>query len=153
MISAITGASAICCFAASYVAHQILPVKPAEKADMIASQSTSGAFNVLSKEELQRQAKTAKDLVDFYIKKQATLEDVVKVLTHAPDIQHAHQRILETLRTTPRDSDDYGYFELLKKSLEDEYSFLKSEDPQISVSIQRAEPQPVPAQPQAAPSL
>lgn len=148
MISAIAGASAICCFAASYVAHQILPVKPVSPSTMVSSQSTSGTINLLSKEELQRQAKTPKEFVDFYLKKQATLENVTEAITGTSDIRSAHRVISEKAKT-----DETGYFELLKKSLEDQYIFLKPETtPQISVSITRADAQSEPAQSQVVPS-
>jgi len=149
MISAIAGASAVCCFAVSYVAHKILPVKQISQASIVSSQSTSGTINLLSKEELQRQAKTPKEFVDFYLKKQATLENVVEAITQTTDIASSHKIILEKLNSLNPDTDEYGYFTLLKKSLEDEYIFLQADEtPQISVSITRADGQQVPAQSQ-----
>lgn len=134
MISAIAGASAVCCFAVSYVAHQILPVKPVSQSTMVSTQSTTGTINLLSKEELQRQAKTPKEFVDFYLKKQATLENVAEAITGASDIRGAYKDIAEK-----SNEDETGYFELLKKSLEDQYTFLKpDETPQVSISITRA---------------
>jgi hypothetical protein len=148
MISAIAGASAICCFAVSYVAHQILPVKPVSQANMVSSQSTSGTINLLSKEELQRQAKTPKEFVDFYLKKQATLENVAEAITGTTDIRSAHRIIAEKAI-----EDESGYFDLLKKSLEDQYIFLKPESPQqISISITRGDAPLTPEQYQIVPS-
>jgi predicted RNA binding protein with dsRBD fold (UPF0201 family) len=149
MISAIAGASAICCFAVSYVAHQVLPVKPISEASMVSSQSTTGTINLLSKEELQRQAKTPKEFVDFYLKKQATLENVAEAITKTTDIREAHRVIIEKSI-----GDDTGYFELLKKSLEDQYIFLKpNESPQVSISITRGAIPPGSVQSQVVPSL
>lgn len=149
MISAIAAASAVCCFAASYVAHQVLPVKPVNQSTMVSSQSTSGTVNVLSKEELKRQGKTPKELVDFYMKKQATLENVVEVITDTTDIESAYKVIVEKSK-----ADETGYFKLLKKSLEDQYTFLKvDETPQVSISITRTDAQPVLAQSQVGLSL
>ena len=148
MISAIAGASAICCFAVSYVAHQVLPVKPVNQATMVSSQSTTGTINLLSKEELQRQAKTPKEFVDFYLRKQATLENVSEAITGATDIRNAYKLISEKSHV-----DETGYFQLLKKSLEDQYIFLRPyETPEISVSITRVATQSEPAQSQVAPS-
>jgi hypothetical protein len=141
MISAIAGASAICCFAASYVAHQFLPVRPIT----ISSQtSIAETINLLSKDELQKQAKTPKDFVDFYLKKQATLENVVESLTNKSDIQSAYNEIV----SVSPDREDYGYFELLKKALESQYTFLKPEIQNISVSIKRSGSQISPVQSQ-----
>jgi hypothetical protein len=146
MISAIAGASAICCFGISYMTHQLLPVKPISQADMI---STSGTITLLSKEELQNQAKTPKDFVDFYLKKQATLENVVKGLTGKQTIQEAYDDIVDILKTP---SPETEYFSVLKKDLESQYTFLKQEDPRISVSITRSGSQILPVQSQVDPS-
>lgn len=149
MISAIAVASATCCFAVSYLAHQVLPVKPINRSDIVSKQSTSGTINLLSKEELTRQAKTPKEFVDFYLNKQATLENVAESITHTNDIRSAYNVIVEKAT-----SDDTGYFELLKKSLEEQYTFLKQGvNPNISVLITRSDTKQEPVQSQVVPSL
>ncbi|NBR61140.1 hypothetical protein EB118_13320 [bacterium] len=149
MISAIAGASAICCFGLSYMSHQILPIKPISREDTI---STSGTVTLLSKEELQNQAKTPRDFVNFYLKKQATLENVVKGLTGKQTIQEAHDDVVYKLKTMSSETEDYGYFSVLKKDLESQYTFLKREDPRVSVSITRSGSQILLGQSQVDPS-
>ena len=93
----------------------------------------------MSREELQRRAKTPHEFVEFYLKKQATLENVVESITGTNDIQTGYNVILERLNSASEE--DKGYFELLKKALESQYTFLTKKTQHISVSITRSDSQ------------
>lgn len=117
MISAVAGATAICCFAVSYVSHQILPVKPIE-------------------------AKTPKDYIDLYLNKQETFDELSQSLRTEEDVRSLYKMVTGRI-----ESENAGSIESLKKSLEEKYTYLKSSGfPNISVSITREGSQQVPVQ-------
>jgi hypothetical protein len=136
MISALTVASSVCCFGAAFLSHKILPVRPITDSDVIRAQSISGTINKLSREEVEREAKTTKDLVDFYLNKTASLEDVLELATKTADIRSAYRVLVEQISKLPEEDEERGRLELLKKAAEEYYRFLVVPPVNASVSVQ-----------------
>ena len=91
---------AISSFAAAYAAHMFFPVKPIDEADILLAQSTVGTVNILSKDSLEAQAKTPRELIDFYLKRKANLEDVIELVTGKSTIPEAFAE-LQKMPPTP----------------------------------------------------
>ena len=75
MIAALTAGSAVCCFGASYAAHQMLPVKPVNPEDALKNKSTMNTVNILTADELK--TRSLKERIDAYTSSRANLQDVM----------------------------------------------------------------------------
>ena len=91
---------AVSAFGAAYMAHMIFPVKPIDDADILLAQSTVGTVNLLSKDTLQSQAKTPRELIDLYLQRKANLEDVIELVTGKSTIPEAYAE-LQKMPPTP----------------------------------------------------
>lgn len=100
-MQAIIGAiMAVSSFGAAYATQLIFPVKPIGEADLLLSQTTIGTVNILNKDSLQEQAKTPRELISFYLKRQANLEDVIEIVTGKSSITESYAQ-LKTMDQTP----------------------------------------------------
>ncbi len=91
---------AVSSFGAAYAAHMIFPVKAIDDADILLAQSTVGTVNVLSKDSLQAQAKTPREMIDLYLQRKANLEDVIELVTGKSTIPEAYAE-LQKMPPTP----------------------------------------------------
>jgi hypothetical protein len=141
MLSALTVASSICCFGASFLSHKLLPVRPITDSDVIRAQSIKGTLNTMSRQEVEREAKSTKDLVDFYLNKTASLEDVLELATKTTDIRSAYRVLIEQISKLPEEDEERGRLELLKKAAEEYYRFLvvpPAQQGSVSVEITKS---------------
>lgn len=84
---------AISSFGVSYIAQLIFPVTPVTESDLLLSQSTIGTVNIYSKEELQQQHKTPRELIDIYMQRKANLQDVIEVVTGKSTLSEAYVQL------------------------------------------------------------
>ena len=99
MQSLLGGIVAVSCFGVAYAAHSIFPVKPIEEADMLLSQTTLGTVNVFSRDSLEKQAKTPKELIQYYLDGTANLEDVLILVTGKPTVTDAYAALQQNPTT------------------------------------------------------
>jgi len=136
--------SAICCFGAAYGAHTIFPTEPITESDALLSQSTLATNNTLSKEALKTVGKTPRELIDLYMKGQATLEDTAQLITGKSTLQDA-VRALETAEKTPEN-------QFLLQAVQSRYKAFAPKDERPSEASPAAVPLvSTPAPPPAAP--
>ena len=79
MLAAITAGTAVCCFATAYGLHQVAPVKAITDEDEIVNKSTFGTVNLLPDADLK--TKSLQELIDAYLDKRASLDDVMMMAT------------------------------------------------------------------------
>lgn len=138
MQSVIGGVMAISAFGAAYVANLVFPVKPIEEADLLLSQSTIGTVNIFNKEELERDKKTPRQLIEIYLQRKANLEDVIEIITGKSSIQEAYAKLLQ-MNETPE-------IKFLIRATERNYNMGDNEKPQpnagmpLSSSVPSASP-------------
>lgn len=105
---------AVSSFGAAYATQLMFPVKPVGEADILLSQTTIGTVNMLDKETLQERARTPRELISFYLKRQANLADVIEIVTGKSSINEAYAK-LKTMDSTPE-------IQFLIKATEKNYS-------------------------------
>jgi hypothetical protein len=120
MIAALTAGSAVCCFGASYAAHQMLPVKPVNPEDALKNKSTMNTVNILTSDELK--SRTLKERIDAYTSGRANLQDVMMITTEKGSLNQAYVAIAKKIPTLPPRSEQRGQYEFLKKAADDHYS-------------------------------
>jgi len=141
MIAALTAGSAICCFGASYAAHQMLPVKPVNPEDALKNKSTMNTVNILTADELK--TRTLKERIDAYTSGRANLQDVMTVTTEKPTLNQAYVAIAKKIPTLPPRSEQRGQYEFLKKAADDHYSgFVPSASSAVAPPTDAALPAP-----------
>lgn len=119
---------AVSSFGAAYATQLIFPVKPVGEADLLLSQTTIGTVNILNKETLEEKAKTPRELISFYLKRQANLADVIEIVTGKSSINAGYEK-LKTMESTPE-------IQFLIKATEKNYNMGdNAEPPQQSVGI------------------
>jgi len=127
-MQAIIGAiMAVSSFGAAYATHLIFPVKPVGEADLLLSQTTIGTVNILNKETLEERAKTPRELISFYLKRQANLADVIEIVTGKSSINDGYVK-LKSMDQTPE-------IQFLIKATERNYSMGENSEPQQSVGV------------------
>lgn len=136
---------AVSSFGAAYATQLMFPVKPVGEADILLSQTTIGTVNMLDKETLEERARTPRELISFYLKRQANLADVIEIVTGKSSINEAYAK-LKTMDSTPE-------IQFLIKATEKNYSMgdnAESSPTQQSVGI-GTPIRPAPSAPPAAP--
>jgi len=139
MLAAITAGTAVCCFAVSYGIHQIIPVTPITDEDAISNKSTYGTYNLLSKDELKTK-KDVQELIDTYLNKRASLDDVLMTATGTSTLKEAYAEVVNKV-TTLQLGEEHARFVFLQKAAEEHYPEVKPPPPPPE---QDPEPEPVP---------
>ncbi len=91
---------AVSSFGVAYAAQLMFPVKPIQEADILLSQSTIGTVNILSKDELQSQQKTPRELITLYMNRKANLQDIIEIVSGKTGIRESYAQ-LKTMQQTP----------------------------------------------------
>jgi hypothetical protein len=91
---------AVSSFGVAYAAQLMFPVKPIQEADILLSQSTIGTVNILSKDELQSQQKTPRELIELYMSRKANLQDIIEIVSGKTGIRESYDQ-LKRLEQTP----------------------------------------------------
>ena len=91
---------AVSSFGVAYAAQLMFPVKPIQEADILLSQSTIGTVNILSKDELQSQQKTPRELIELYMSRKANLQDIIEIVSGKTGIRESYAQ-LKTMEQTP----------------------------------------------------
>jgi hypothetical protein len=120
MIAALTAGSAVCCFGASYLAHQFLPVKPVNPEDALKNKSTLNTVNILTFDELK--TRSLKERIDAYTSGRANLQDVMMVTSEKATLNQAYVAIAKKIAGLPPRSEQRGQYEFLKTAADDHYS-------------------------------
>uniref|UniRef100_A0A6C0CGY1 Uncharacterized protein n=1 Tax=viral metagenome TaxID=1070528 RepID=A0A6C0CGY1_9ZZZZ len=120
MIAALTAGSAVCCFGASYAAHQFFPVNPVNPEDALKNKSTMNTVNILTSDELK--TRSLKERIDAYTTGRANLQDVMMVTAEKGTLNQAYVAIAKKIPTLPPRSEQRGQYEFLKKAADDHYS-------------------------------
>lgn len=122
MLAAITAGTAVCCFATAYGLHQVVPVKPITDEDEIVNKSTYGTVNLLPQGDLK--TKNLKELIDAYLDKRASLDDVMMQVTQTANLRDAFAAVSQKTKALPA-GEEHARFLFLQKAALDHYPELR----------------------------
>jgi hypothetical protein len=144
MLAAITAGTAVCCFATAYGLHQVAPVKPITDEDEIVNKSTFGTVNLLPQGDLK--TKSLQELIDAYLDKRASLDDVMMLATQTTNLRDAFASVSQKTTALPA-GEEHARFLFLKKAALDHYPELRPPPEPVVLAAAAASSTPV-AQPQ-----
>lgn len=122
MLAAITAGTAVCCFATAYGLHQVAPVKAITDEDEIVNKSTFGTVNLLPDADLK--TKSLQELIDAYLDKRASLDDVMMMATQTTNLRDAFAAVSQKTTALPA-GEEHARFLFLKKAALDHYPELR----------------------------
>ena len=122
MLAAITAGTAVCCFATAYGLHQVAPVKPITDEDEIVNKSTYGTVNLLPQGDLK--TKNLQGLIDAYLDKRASLDDVMMLATQTANLRDAFAAVSQKTKALPA-GEEHTRFLFLQKAALDHYPELR----------------------------
>jgi hypothetical protein len=144
MLAAITAGTAVCCFATAYGLHQVAPVKPITDEDEIVNKSTYGTVNLLPQGDLK--TKSLQELIDAYLDKRASLDDVMMLATQTANLRDAFAAVSQKTTALPA-GEEHARFLFLKKAALDHYPELRPPpEPVVLAAADAASAKAVPPQ-------